>query len=188
MITATVIPDPQSFVPGRLLRIWTAAHTTWDAVHAEGTANGVGVPPLVVVAAWAVSYSIVAGQPVVLHARTISTAPATAGETLTRHALDGTTYPTMADAQRAAFDAELIGFKVNDFDAARYGFPTEDLAVVDWRQVGRDAHAAGAVCAPALDVRVREAIRDLPVGGGAAGLMAAWSAGWREAQDETLVG
>jgi hypothetical protein len=44
--------------------------------------------------------------------------------------------------------------------------------------VGRQAYAAGLMRAPSLDEAARGMVADLPVGGGAAGIFAAWTRGW----------
>ncbi|WP_109530057.1 MULTISPECIES: hypothetical protein [Nocardia] len=52
---------------------------------------------------------------------------------------------------------------------------------VDWRRIGREAHAAGQPLIPATDARVREALRGLPVGGGAVQIMSLFTDGWHAA-------
>lgn len=47
-----------------------------------------------------------------------------------------------------------------------------------YTQLGREAHAAGMDRIPFLDPTIEAAIRDLPVGGGAAGIFRAWLTGW----------
>ena len=51
----------------------------------------------------------------------------------------------------------------------------------DFKEVGRQAFANGEPAAPMLNPQVREAIADLPVGGGAADIMRAFSEGWHAA-------
>ena len=43
---------------------------------------------------------------------------------LERHPLDGTGFDAVAEADRAAYNAELIGYMVYDHEAAGYGLPT----------------------------------------------------------------
>lgn len=52
---------------------------------------------------------------------------------------------------------------------------------VDWHRIGREAHAAGQPLIPATDPRVSEALRGLPVGGGAAQIMSLFTDGWHTA-------
>jgi hypothetical protein len=54
-------------------------------------------------------------------------------------------------------------------------------APIDWKEVGRRAFHAGEMAAPALNRQVMDAIAGMPVGGGAADIMRAFSAGWDEA-------
>lgn len=48
------------------------------------------------------------------------------GADLVRHPLDGTKYATRRDANRAAYEAGLLGFMVYESDAPSYGLPTAD--------------------------------------------------------------
>lgn len=47
-----------------------------------------------------------------------------------------------------------------------------------WFDAGRDAFAAGLPRIPGADQRVTEALAGLPVGTGAADIMASWTSGW----------
>jgi hypothetical protein len=49
----------------------------------------------------------------------------------TRHQLDGTDYPTLRDADRAAYDAGVTGFMVYEKHAFRYWLPVDVTAVTD---------------------------------------------------------
>lgn len=51
----------------------------------------------------------------------------------------------------------------------------------DWAKLGRQAHADGRLSVPMADPAVAAAIEHLPVGGGAAEIMRAWTDGWHAA-------
>lgn len=51
----------------------------------------------------------------------------------------------------------------------------------DWQEIGRQAFLAGNDSTPWLNADVQEAVKDLPVGGGAAGIFRAFTVGWHEA-------
>lgn len=64
-----------------------------------------------------------------------------------RHPLHGTTYPSLRDADRAAYQAGVLGFFVKEPDAFRYGLPT--------------AIERGMPLEPLIGVRIRVE-RDVP--------------------------
>jgi hypothetical protein len=55
------------------------------------------------------------------------------------------------------------------------------MDAIDFREAGRQAYLAGEPSAPWLSAAVRDAVGALPVGGGAAGIMRAYSDGWHAA-------
>jgi hypothetical protein len=58
---------------------------------------------------------------------------------------------------------------------------TADVREIDFREVGRQAFAAGQPCAPALNAEVMAAVDGMSVGTGAADIMRKFAAGWCEA-------
>lgn len=123
MITPATIPDLYGDVTALgdyRYRLYTVAELPFEAMLGRRD----GGPGMAVIDGWAVGYT--GTKPARLNARR-------GGYTeegrydpnlVERHELDGVEYPTMRDAERAAYDAGLLAFMVYERDAARFGLPT----------------------------------------------------------------
>lgn len=123
-ITPTSVPAAQGVTRYRL---YTVEHLPFGALPSYRD----GGPAKVALPGWAVSTStvsrlfssseVVADGTVTLNLRQYQ--PDTFD--YTPHALDKTTYPTQADADRASYEVGASAYMVYDRDAADWGLPTE---------------------------------------------------------------
>ena len=116
-ITPTSVPPLTGFRND--YRLYTVEHIPFDAVPSYRD----GGPGTVVVDGWCCSTTgwdhqgSVTANAFRFTSPDITTPPE-------RHPLDGTKYPTQADAKRAQYEAGLLAFMVYEKDAARFGLPT----------------------------------------------------------------
>jgi hypothetical protein len=120
-VTPTRLPRLQGGSPNTLYRLYTVEELPWDAVptYAEGG------PACAVIGGWHVAYQQEGGEPIwQLLCRKLSMRYDSIGQIAERHPLHGTHYPTLQDAQRAAYEGGALARMVYERDAARFGLPT----------------------------------------------------------------